>query len=92
MCLMATISPLGVSTTAGFFLIAPMAKIATCGWLIIGVPITLPNVPTLVIVKQAGGQVVNVSGGDEVLDTRELLATNGLMTEEMLQAIQQYFV
>jgi hypothetical protein len=31
----------------------------------------------IVIVRQAGGQVVNFSGGDEVLDTRELIATNG---------------
>ncbi|MDB4926503.1 inositol monophosphatase family protein [Mucilaginibacter sp.] len=45
----------------------------------------------IVIVKQAGGHVVNFKGGDEVLDTRELLATNGRFTEEMLQAIQQYF-
>ena len=45
----------------------------------------------IVIVKQAGGEVVNFKGGSEVLDTRELLATNGKMTEEMLQAIQQYF-
>jgi myo-inositol-1(or 4)-monophosphatase len=45
----------------------------------------------IVIVKQAGGDVVNFKGGSEVLATRELLATNGKMTEEMLQAIQQYF-
>jgi myo-inositol-1(or 4)-monophosphatase len=45
----------------------------------------------IVIVKQAGGHVVNFNGGDEVLDTRELLATNGKLTEEMLAAIQQYF-
>jgi myo-inositol-1(or 4)-monophosphatase len=45
----------------------------------------------IVIVKQAGGHVVNFSGGDEVLDTRELLATNGKFTDEMLQAIKQYF-
>ena len=45
----------------------------------------------IVIVKQAGGHVVNFSGGDEVLETRELLATNGKMTEEMLGAIAQYF-
>ena len=42
--------PASVSNTAGFFFIAPIAKIATWGWLIIGVPITLPNVPTFVIV------------------------------------------
>ncbi|MDB5030840.1 inositol monophosphatase family protein [Mucilaginibacter sp.] len=45
----------------------------------------------IVIVKQAGGHVVNFKGGDEVLDTRELLATNGKFTEELLQAIQTYF-
>jgi myo-inositol-1(or 4)-monophosphatase len=45
----------------------------------------------IVIVKQAGGNVVNFKGGDEVLQTRELLATNGKITEEMLTAIQKYF-
>lgn len=45
----------------------------------------------IVIVKQAGGHVVNFNGGDEVLDTRELLATNGNLTQEMLDAIKQYF-
>jgi myo-inositol-1(or 4)-monophosphatase len=45
----------------------------------------------IVIVRQAGGEVVNFKGGDEVLDTRELLATNGKMTAEMLQVIGQYF-
>jgi len=45
----------------------------------------------IVIVKQAGGHVVNFKGGDEVLDTRELLATNGKFTGEMLEVIQQYF-
>ncbi|MBE9583599.1 inositol monophosphatase [Mucilaginibacter sp. JRF] len=45
----------------------------------------------IVIVKQAGGQVVNFKGGDEVIETRELLATNGNITAEMLQAIQKFF-
>jgi myo-inositol-1(or 4)-monophosphatase len=45
----------------------------------------------VVIVRQAGGQVVNFKGGDEVLDTRELLATNGRITGEMLEIIQKYF-
>ena len=34
-----------------FSLMAPTASIATCGWLMMGVPIKLPNVPTLVNVK-----------------------------------------
>jgi myo-inositol-1(or 4)-monophosphatase len=45
----------------------------------------------IVIVRQAGGQVVNFNGGDEVLNTRELLATNGKITREMLDTIQVYF-
>ena len=45
----------------------------------------------VVIVRQAGGQVVNYKGGDEVMDTRELLATNGNITGEMLDIIQKYF-
>jgi myo-inositol-1(or 4)-monophosphatase len=45
----------------------------------------------IVIMKQAGGHVINFKGGDEVLDTRELLATNGKITAEMLEVIQKYF-
>lgn len=45
----------------------------------------------VVIVRQAGGEVVNFKGGDEVLNTRELLATNGKITGEMLGIIQKYF-
>jgi myo-inositol-1(or 4)-monophosphatase len=45
----------------------------------------------VVIVKQAGGNVVNFSGGEEVLNTRELLATNGKITAEMLDMISKYF-
>jgi len=45
----------------------------------------------VLIVKQAGGHVVNFSGGDEVLETRELLATNGKITGELLDAIKKYF-
>ncbi|MES2809887.1 MAG: inositol monophosphatase family protein [Bacteroidota bacterium] len=45
----------------------------------------------IVIVRQAGGQIVNFKGGDEVLESRELLATNGQLTDEMLTVIQNYF-
>jgi myo-inositol-1(or 4)-monophosphatase len=45
----------------------------------------------VVIVRQAGGEVVNFKGGSEVLDTRELLATNGKITQEMLGIINKYF-
>lgn len=45
----------------------------------------------IVIVRQAGGEVVNFKSGNEVLESRELLATNGKMTGEMLEAIQRFF-
>jgi len=45
----------------------------------------------VLIVRQAGGKVTNFKGGDEVMDTRELLATNGKIAEEMLGIIQKYF-
>ncbi len=45
----------------------------------------------IVVVRQAGGQVVNFKGGQEVMNSRELLATNGKITEEMLAIIQKYF-
>ena len=45
----------------------------------------------VVIVRQAGGQVVNYQGGDEVFNSRQLLATNGKITREMLEIIQKYF-
>lgn len=45
----------------------------------------------IVIVKQAGGHVINYAGGNEVLNTRQLLATNGLITDELLGYIQKYF-
>ncbi len=51
MLLIAISSPFSVSITSGRFFIIPNAKMATSGWLIIGVPMTLPKVPTLEIVK-----------------------------------------
>ncbi|ASU34602.1 inositol monophosphatase family protein [Mucilaginibacter xinganensis] len=45
----------------------------------------------VVIVRQAGGDVKNFKGGEEVLDSRELLATNGKITAEMLSTIDKYF-
>jgi len=45
----------------------------------------------VVIVRQAGGEVVNFKGGSEVIESRQLLATNGRITEEMLTMVQKYF-
>lgn len=45
----------------------------------------------ILIVRQAGGDVVNYKGGNEVMETRELLATNGKITGELLSYIDKYF-
>lgn len=45
----------------------------------------------ILIVRQAGGDVKNFKGGNEILLSRELLATNGKITGEMLSAIQKHF-
>ncbi|GAB3929219.1 inositol monophosphatase family protein [Mucilaginibacter myungsuensis] len=45
----------------------------------------------VVIVRQAGGDVVNYTGGDEVMESRQLLATNGKITGELLGIVQKYF-
>lgn len=45
----------------------------------------------VLIVRRAGGEVVNFSGGDEVLETRELLATNGKITGELLGKVREHF-
>src|SRR5215467_14559021 len=44
-------SPSGPVSTLGRFSIAPTQRIATCGWLMIGVPVSDPNTPGLVIVN-----------------------------------------
>jgi len=46
----------------------------------------------ILIVRQAGGDVVNYKGGNEVMETRELLATNGKITGELLGYIDKYFI
>ncbi|HTM99855.1 MAG TPA: inositol monophosphatase family protein [Pedobacter sp.] len=43
------------------------------------------------LVQQAGGTILNFAGGFEFLETREILATNGKVTEEILETIKKYF-
>jgi myo-inositol-1(or 4)-monophosphatase len=45
----------------------------------------------ILIVRQAGGEVVNFKGGQEILNSRELLATNGKITTQMLETIKKHF-
>jgi myo-inositol-1(or 4)-monophosphatase len=44
-----------------------------------------------VLVKEAGGDLFNFSGGDEVIRSREVVATNGLISKEMLSIITNHF-
>lgn len=43
------------------------------------------------LVQQAGGKVLNFSGGDEFIERREILATNSLITDEILSVIRHHF-
>ncbi|MFI5452815.1 inositol monophosphatase family protein [Pedobacter sp. UC225_61] len=43
------------------------------------------------LVQQAGGKIMNFAGGDEFLETREVLATNSKITDEILDTIRKYF-
>lgn len=43
------------------------------------------------IVQQAGGEVYDFAGENDYFTKREILATNGKLTAEMLTAIKQYF-
>lgn len=43
------------------------------------------------LVQQAGGNIVNFSGGDEFLMTREILATNAKIDGELLETIDRHF-
>ncbi|WP_410221597.1 inositol monophosphatase family protein [Pedobacter sp.] len=43
------------------------------------------------IVQQAGGVVTNFSGGTEIFNAREVLASNGLVTDEILDTIKKHF-
>ena len=43
------------------------------------------------IVQQAGGHVFDFSGGNDFLNKREIVATNGLLDKELLYAIKKHF-
>ncbi|WP_285008652.1 inositol monophosphatase family protein [Pedobacter faecalis] len=43
------------------------------------------------LVQQAGGKVSNFSGGDEFVDAREILASNGLTDQEILEMMRNHF-
>ncbi len=43
------------------------------------------------IVQRAGGEVLDFSGGTDFFNKREILATNGKLTAEVLTSIRKYF-
>lgn len=43
------------------------------------------------LVQQAGGHILNFEGGDEFIVKREILATNGKITDEVLSTIRSHF-
>ncbi len=45
----------------------------------------------MVLVKEAGGKVINFSGGPETFNTREILAGNAALAEKVREVIVKYF-
>jgi myo-inositol-1(or 4)-monophosphatase len=43
------------------------------------------------LVQQAGGHILNFDGGDEFIEKREILATNGLLDTEILELMTRHF-
>jgi myo-inositol-1(or 4)-monophosphatase len=43
------------------------------------------------IVQQAGGNIMNFDGGLEFIEQREILASNGLIDQEVLETIKRHF-
>ncbi|WP_354330986.1 inositol monophosphatase family protein [Pedobacter sp. CG_S7] len=43
------------------------------------------------LVQQAGGRVLNFKGGQEFLETREILATNALIDDELFEVMDKHF-
>ena len=45
----------------------------------------------IVLVREAGGQVFDFTGGNNSIERREMLATNGLISEELLLILEDKF-
>lgn len=45
----------------------------------------------IVLVQEAGGQIFNFSGGNECISQREIVATNGKISNEILEVISKHF-
>lgn len=45
----------------------------------------------IILVQEAGGEVIDFTGGSEAIEKRELLATNSKITVEILEIVQRFF-
>ena len=45
----------------------------------------------IVLIREAGGEIMDFSGTDKSIEKRELVATNGKITAEILQIIKKHF-
>lgn len=45
----------------------------------------------IVLVREAGGEIVDFSGGNQPIELREIIATNGHISVELLGIIKEYF-
>jgi myo-inositol-1(or 4)-monophosphatase len=45
----------------------------------------------VLLVQEAGGKVTNFSGGPFTIDSREVLASNGLLHDELMREFQAIF-
>ncbi len=88
------------STTTGRFSIAPTPRIATCGWLMIGIPNSAPKTPGFVIVKALKQfPLVNSSvEGDKIIIKKfinlgmAVASENGLIVPVIRNAEEKNFI
>jgi len=45
----------------------------------------------IVLVKESGGEIFDFRGGDQSISRREMIATNGHISEELVNVIKKYF-
>jgi myo-inositol-1(or 4)-monophosphatase len=45
----------------------------------------------VIIVQEAGGKITNFTGGDEVLFSKEIIASNGLIHDEFLDNFEKIY-
>jgi myo-inositol-1(or 4)-monophosphatase len=49
------------------------------------------NITSILQVREAGGDIFDFKGGDQSISRREIIATNGHISEELVDIIKLYF-